>query len=246
MDSWRFFVKPFEKDYRLVLLDLKGHGYSDRPMDDRYSLQDHADVVSGLIKHLKLSHVILVGHSFGSAIALLAALEIHQADPGLVSGVILFAGSIDPYKLPFLLRAMRVSFIGWLGMELTSASFRTRMALKKAYYDDSKVTDSLVEMYAKYQNIPGTDHALLETAKGFVPPNLLQLKQQLRDLNVPVVNIYGEHDEVVSRESAEEVCRLLPRCRLVTVKDAGHIPQEERPDKVIPLFRDVLGSMAPP
>ncbi len=246
MDSWRFLVGPFKKDYRLILLDLKGHGYSDRPADAHYSLQDHADVVIGLMKHLKLSHVILVGHSFGSAVALLAALKVHEAEPNLVSGVILFAGSIDPYKLPFLLRAVRVPIIGWLGMKLTTPSFRTRWGLKKAYYDDSKVTDSLVEMYAKYQNIPGTDHALLETAKGFVPPNLLQLKQELKDLNIPVVNIYGEHDDIIPRKSAEDVCNLLPRCRLVIVEDVGHIPQEERPDKIIPLFKDLLGAMPPP
>lgn len=243
IDSWRFLVEPFKKDYRLVLLDLKGHGYSDRPADARYSPRDHADVVIGLIKSLQLSHVILVGHSFGSAVALLAALEAHHSEPDLVSGVILFAGSVDPYHLPFLLRALRVPVIGWLGMKLTSASFRTRMALKKAYYDDSKITDSLVEMYAKYQHIPGTDHALLETAKAFVPPNLFELKQQLKDLNIPVVNIHGEQDKVISRKSPEEVCMLISRCRFVTVEGAGHIPQEERPDEIVPLFGAMVRGM---
>ncbi len=246
MDSWRFLVEPFKKDYRLVLMDLKGHGYSDRPIDGRYSLQDHADIVIELMKHLKLSGAILVGHSLGSAIALSAALKLHETDPRLVSGVILFAGSVDPYKLPLLLRALRVPIIGWLGLKLTPASFRTRMALKKAYYNGDKVTDSLVKMYAKYQKFPGTDYALLETAKGFVPPNLSQLKQQLKTLNIPVVNVYGADDEIISRESAEEVCTVLPRCRFVTVEDVGHIPQEERPDKIIPLFRDMLSAMPPP
>ncbi len=243
IDSWRFLVEPLKKDYRLVLLDLKGHGYSDRPTDARYSPQDHADIVIGLVQRLKLSHVILVGHSFGSAVALLAALKARQTEPGLVSGVILFAGSVDPYEIPFFLRMLRVPVVGWLGMKLTSPSFRTRLALKKAYYDESKVTDSLVEMYAKYQNIPGTDYALLETAKGFVPSNLFQLKQELRDLNIPVIHVYGEQDKIISRKSAEEVCTLLPRCRFIAVAEVGHIPQEERPDKIIPLFRDLVSGM---
>ncbi|MBI4529143.1 MAG: alpha/beta hydrolase [Deltaproteobacteria bacterium] len=240
-DSWRYLVKAFKEDYRLVLLDLKGHGYSDRPYDYRYSIQDHADIVSGLISHLKLSNVILVGHSFGSAVALFAALRSRSSSPPLVSGLVLIAGSVDPHSLPLFLRLLRIPGIGWLSMNLTSASFRTRIALTRAYYDDSKVTDSVIEMYARYLRIPGTDHAMLETAKQFVPPNLSQLKAELKKLEIPILHVYGDRDIVILRKPAEEVCGLLSRCSFVTLKDVGHVPQEERPELVIPLLRERLG-----
>ena len=74
--TWRLLSVHLKGDYRVILLDLKGHGHSDRRRDSRYSPEDHADVVSGLIRHLGLSRVVLVGHSFvGSTIALRLVLK---------------------------------------------------------------------------------------------------------------------------------------------------------------------------
>src|SRR5688500_10062692 len=42
LDTWRYLEDRLKNEYRIVSLDLKGHGYSERPLDDRYSLQDHA------------------------------------------------------------------------------------------------------------------------------------------------------------------------------------------------------------
>ncbi|MGH7771712.1 MAG: alpha/beta fold hydrolase, partial [Candidatus Binatia bacterium] len=240
LDSWRFMVESLKNEYRLVLLDLKGHGYSDKPPDSRYSVRDQADIVIGLLEHLGVSNAVLVGHSFGSAVALLVALSAQESSSGIVSGLFLIAGSVDADNLPFALRLLRTPVIGWLAMKLTSASFRTRLALTKAYYDDEKITDSVVELYAKYQNIPGTDYAFLKTAEQLIPQDFIHLKQELRKLQIPLVNIWGERDEIIPRDSAEGVCKILPRCTFVTVDVVGHIPHEETPDKIVPLLRNFL------
>ena len=98
MDTWRFLIEDLRKVFRIVLLDLKGHGYSDRPRDPRYSVQDHADIVIGLMEHLKLTNAVLVGHSLGSGVALLAALKDLNRRTGLVSGLVLIGGSAYPEK----------------------------------------------------------------------------------------------------------------------------------------------------
>ncbi len=230
-------------EYRLVFLDLKGHGYSDRPRDERYSLEDHAEVVTGLVEHLGLSNVVLVGHSLGSTIALLVALKAQKISPDKVSGIVLLTGSVDPEDLPLFLRLLRSPVFGWLVMKLSSASFRTRLVLKKAFYDHEKVTDSLVELYAKYQRIPGTDYALLKTAEQMIPQDASRFEQKLRTLDIPVLNIAGEHDEIISRVSAEQVCKVLPRCRLAVVEGVGHVPHEEAPQKVVSLLKDFIAGL---
>jgi pimeloyl-ACP methyl ester carboxylesterase len=194
----------------------------------------------GLVEHLKLSNVVLVGHSLGSVIALFAALKTQKISPDKVSGIVLLAGSLDPENLPLFLRLLRSPIFGWLVMKLSSASFRTRLVLKKAFYDHEKVTDSLVELYAKYQRIPGTDYALLKTAEQMIPQDSSQLRQELRTLQIPVLNIAGEHDEIISRASTEEVCRVLPRCSLVVVEGVGHVPHEEAPQKIVSVLKDFM------
>ena len=243
LDTWRYLEERLKGEYRIVSLDLKGHGYSERPLDDRYSLQDHAAAVLGLMDHLKLKNVVLVGNSLGCAVALIAALEAQQESPATVAAMVLIAGSLDGDNLPFYLRLLRLPMIGSVAAKLTPASFGTRLILKRAYYDDEKVTDSLVELYAKYQRIPGTEHALITTARRMIPANSSGLREALKKLEIPILNIIGKHDQIISRESSEGVCQILRRCKDVTIDEAGHVPHEEKPEEVIALLKDFLAEV---
>jgi pimeloyl-ACP methyl ester carboxylesterase len=78
MDTWKSLAENLGNDFRLVLMDLKGHGYSDRPRDSHYSTQDQADIVVGLMENLKLTNVILVGHSFWWATLMVLVLRYWQ------------------------------------------------------------------------------------------------------------------------------------------------------------------------
>jgi pimeloyl-ACP methyl ester carboxylesterase len=246
MDTWRFLIEDLRKEFRLVRLDLKGHGYSDRPRDRRYSVQDHADIVIGLMEHLKLTNAVLVGHSLGSGVALLAALKDLNRRTGLVSGLVLVGGSAYPEKLRFFVRWLGRPVIGWLAMNLTSAAFRTRIGLRGAFYDDAKVTASLVELYAKYQRIPGTGYAFMRTVERFVPSDMDSIRREFGKLQIPVVSILGEHDKVISRSTAEGLCKLLPRCSLMMVGGVGHVPQEEKAEEMVHLIREFMTNRPSP
>jgi pimeloyl-ACP methyl ester carboxylesterase len=241
LDTWRFVVESLGDEYRLVLVDLKGHGLSDRPRDGMYAAKDHARVVRGLIDYLGLENVVVVGHSFGAVVGLAAALDAQRhGSSEIIATLVLIAGSVDAENIPLFLRLLRTPVLGWLGLKLTSASLRTRLMLKRAYYDASKITDSLVELYARHQSVPGTDYAFIKTAEQLVPIDIAQSKRDLSKLDIPVINIWGEHDEIISRAAAKSVCQLVPRCELVTIQRTGHIPQEESPEKVVSLLRDFL------
>lgn len=81
---------------------------------------------------------------------------------------------------------------------------------------------------------------MLKTAAQFFTTNFLEIKKELNDLHIPMLIILGEHDEIINRSSAEEVCRLLVTCKFATIEDVGHIPQEEAPDKLLALLRHYL------
>ena len=244
LDTWRYITDSLKIDHRLVLLDLKGHGFSGRPRDDKYSLKDHADIVLGLIRHLGLRDVIVGGHSFGSVVAVAAALQASESPDPEITGLVMIDGALEPEHVPFFLKLLRVPLLGWLSVELTTAPFRTRLMLLRAFYDDSKVTEELVELYAGYQRIPGTAHAMIATAGHMVPENLPLLREKLAGLKIPVLNIWGEQDVVVKRPGAESVCKILPRCRLAVIADSGHVPQEETPSKFVPLLRQFLEQLS--
>ena len=237
MDTWRFLVKDLGHEFRLVFIDLRGHGYSARPPDSRYSIQDQADAVFGLMEHLGIKSAVLVGHSLGSGVALMAALNELSRPTRLVSKLVLLAGSAYPEQVHFSGRWLSTPFIAWLVAKLTPASLITRMALRYAFYDHTKVTDSLIELYAKYQRIPGTIHALMWTVRNLIAADIDFVRRSLRQIQIPVLNILGEYDRIVPRSTAEALRNLLPQYRLEIIDGVGHVPQEESPAAVIQLIR---------
>jgi pimeloyl-ACP methyl ester carboxylesterase len=77
---------------RSLLVDFLGHGYSDKPLDFGYGLEDHARTIVALIDSLGLGECGLVGHSMGGAVAILVA----AARPTIVSLLVLAEGSVEP------------------------------------------------------------------------------------------------------------------------------------------------------
>jgi pimeloyl-ACP methyl ester carboxylesterase len=77
---------------RSLLIDFLGHGYSDKPLDFGYGLEDHARTIVALIDAMGLSECGLVGHSMGGAVAILVA----AARPTIVSLLVMAEGNMGP------------------------------------------------------------------------------------------------------------------------------------------------------
>ncbi|MNJ36635.1 Haloalkane dehalogenase [compost metagenome] len=79
--------------HRRILIDLLGSGFSDKPEDFSYTIQDHANYLLSFIEHLGLKKFILFGHSIGGAIALtLAKLCEEQVETIILGEANLDAG----------------------------------------------------------------------------------------------------------------------------------------------------------
>jgi pimeloyl-ACP methyl ester carboxylesterase len=77
---------------RVLLVDLLGFGYSERPQDFGYTIEEHADSVAALIEHLGLRSVHLVGHSMGGSVAIALASRSRH----LIGGLVVAEGTLDP------------------------------------------------------------------------------------------------------------------------------------------------------
>jgi sigma-B regulation protein RsbQ len=123
---WRLMVPTFAAEYRVVLLDLVGAGHSDLTAYNpaHYSSLDaHAEDVLAVLHALDLHDVVLVGHSVGAMISLLAAIE----EPDRVAQLILVApsprylndvgyiGGFEPADIEELLEEMSNNYLGWSG-----------------------------------------------------------------------------------------------------------------------------------
>lgn len=76
---------------RSLLVDFLGHGYSDKPLDFAYGIEDHARTIVALIDALGFRECGLIGHSMGGGIA----IHVATARPGIVSLLVMAEGHID-------------------------------------------------------------------------------------------------------------------------------------------------------
>jgi pimeloyl-ACP methyl ester carboxylesterase len=77
---------------RSLLIDFLGHGYSDKPADFGYGLEDHARTIVALIDSLNVVECGIVGHSMGGAVGILVA----AARPAVVSLLVMAEGNLGP------------------------------------------------------------------------------------------------------------------------------------------------------
>ena len=89
--SWREQVPAFDDDYRVITLDLPGHGKSDSPADGVFSMRLFADAVEAVRAEAGADKIVLVGHSMGAPVIRRYALDF----PDRVAGLVAVDGSLD-------------------------------------------------------------------------------------------------------------------------------------------------------
>src|SRR5258708_37065770 len=238
--SWRNFVGPLSGNYQLILIDLKGCGDSPKPPGSRYSPQDHADLIYKFILEHDLKNLNLVGNSFVGSLSLLLSIRLIENEPGRLRALVL----IDPgaYKqyIPGYLKLIGFPLIGALAVYLTPAKCMAKSVLKLAYSDPKKITAEQIAAYAAPLATPGGKHALLETGKRIIPPNIDQLVARYKDINVPTLIIWGKQDKIISPDAGKPLVQAIPNSLLEWIDQCGHVPQEERPETTIPLVLNFL------
>ena len=78
---------------RSLMIDFLGHGYSDKPLDFPYTVEDHARTIVALIDALGIADCGLVGHSMGGQIA----IHVAAARPRIVSMLVMAEGAVDAH-----------------------------------------------------------------------------------------------------------------------------------------------------
>ena len=241
--SWRNFVDPLSQNYQLILIDLKGSGDSPKPPGSAYSIHDHADLIYKFILDRDLKNLTLVGNSFGGALALLLSIRLIENEPGRLRALVLIDPGAYPQFIPGYLKLIGFPVIGALAVYLTPAKWMAKIVLKLAYYDPKKITDEQIAAYAAPLAAPGGKHALLETGKQIIPPNIDELVAKYKDINVPTLIIWGKQDKIISPDAGKLLVQAIQNSSLHRIDQCGHVPQEERPEATVPLVLDFLQSV---
>ncbi|MEU8797323.1 alpha/beta hydrolase [Spirillospora sp. NPDC048819] len=234
---WRNVIAELRGRFRCLAPDLLGLGDTETPRGADWRLPAQLDAVLGLLDHLGLERVTVVGHDQGGAIAQLMA----AAHPGRISALVLAdAEAYDNWpsadERPFV-RATQIPLLGPLVLWTWSRRrvFRWALASGKAVHDRTALTDELVDGYTA-ANL-STRHRRAKTRR-FLAAQLDPANQActgtaldgLRRFTRPTLIMWGEHDVHFPPRWGERLHADIPGAvRFVVLPGTGHLLMEEQP-----------------
>jgi pimeloyl-ACP methyl ester carboxylesterase len=224
MHWWTPMVERLGDDFRLIRIDLLGHGGSQKP-DGGYSMEHQARQVALALSTLHVRHAIVAGHSMGGVVATALA----ELKPSLIDGLILVdtPSNKDAGKLPFLARFGFVPVIGQAIHRVVTDSM-VRNNLEKAFAPGFDVPDQFVEDYRKmtYESYDSS-HNESNDYQDERP-----VSERLAKLGNPMLVIQGTEDELVKPGSARD----YQNANIVFLPGAGHTPNVDHPDETARLI----------
>lgn len=242
--TWRDVLPDLARDHHVIALDLKGFGRSEKPLDEAYSPADQAALVIAYLEARRLSGVTLAGHSLGGTVALLAALELQQRDPGRIARLVLIDSPAYPQPVSLGLQVLRIPWLSsWL-LALVPPEWPARMALGRQRAD-ATVTDSDIAAYAEPYRDPAAHHALIETARHVEPSDWNAITSRYNSIIQPTLLVWCLDDTLVPAATGLRLSRTLPLSRLATIEGCAHSPPDERPAELVSILRPWLSATSP-
>ncbi|HEX9022881.1 MAG TPA: alpha/beta hydrolase [Geobacteraceae bacterium] len=227
--------------FRLYLPDLKGFGFSSKPCDGRYTPEDQAAVVLSFMKSLGLRHAVLVGHSLGGGIALLALWEARRDGMSdLIDRLILIDCAAYPQRLPRIMRLLRRPLLGRAIIRLLPVRFMVVYSLRHVFHDKGAITPQRIDRYVTCFGRKGIDRVFAATCRQLAPERYADLAPSFHGITVPTLIIWGGEDRFIPAENGGRLQRDIPGSRLVVIGACGHNPHEERPGETFAAMAEFL------
>lgn len=191
--------------WRLVALDLPGHGASGGSAADNVS--DYADAVAELIRQKEFPRpCVLTGHSLGGAIALATAL----AHPALVDGLVLMGSGA---RLPVNPKMLE---------QLAAGSFD--LSFLKIAYSPEFPSDLLQQELDLWRRA-----SQQQLFKDFSACDRYDVSEKLASLKIPVLILVGDQDKMTPVKSSQFLNQNIPGSTLCIIAGAGHHLMLEKP-----------------
>lgn len=229
---WAGIRPALRERFRVLSLDLKGFGDTDRPAptsDHGYSADEQARLVLELMAARGIERAAVVAHSYGSSVALAMALQA----PEKVTRIALYDAWVYPEQLPTSFHWARASGLGELIFGLFYDQ-RSEDKIALAFFDPELIPQALVDVVEEQVSRPGTKAAALAAVRAM---RFEAQAARYREIQQDTLLLWGREDAVTLLEHGERLSNELPSARLVVFPRCGHFPMIEA---AVPSTRELV------
>lgn len=244
LDTWRPWLDDLA-GYRVVAIDLPGHGLTRAPASWQASPAAYAAVIEQVATALKLDRFVLVGQSMGGY----AAFEYALAHPERLQGLVLVDAAGWPDERPEVVeqrqsaisRALETSAGRAVLKDLDSEAV-LRRGLLTAFENDALVTDAMVDRYVEMGRAPGHRDITLRAVADW-DRWAKATPERLSAIRTPTLIMHGENDQLVPLDHARKFDAAIPNSRLIVYRGLGHMVNEEAPDATAADLKAFIGAL---
>jgi pimeloyl-ACP methyl ester carboxylesterase len=217
-DAWRDNVSDLAKRNRVIVIDLPGHGESDKPQAPAnnggaplYSMDHFARAVDAVMRDAKVKRAVLVGHSMGTPVA----RQFYRKYPQKTLGIVVVDGSLRPFGDKAMIDQMMAGFRG--------PNYRQTVSQMMGFIGGPNLSAELKQrINSSSMNTP--QHVLVSAFEGMLD-NSIWTEDQIK---VPVLAIMAK--TALLPPNAEESYRAIaPKLDFQIFDDVGHFLMMEKP-----------------
>ena len=239
LQTWEPLVKRLGGRYRIVTLDLPGHGLTGGTPDKDYGASGMVAAVDVVAAKLGLDHFTLGGNSMGGWVAWRYAL----AEPGRVDALLLLDAAGMPLRKGEKAPESNVGFrilqypLGrWLATQITPRAL-VAQSLRGSVEKQAIVDDAMIDRYWELLRFPGNREATVQRARMDREP---AMANRVGEIGVPTLILFGKQDRLINPTAAETFHERIAGSEVVLLDGIGHLPMEEAPDATAAAISDFL------
>lgn len=239
------YLDPLTDTVRLVLLDMRAQGESDRNApEDSWTLPQMAADVGAVARALGAARYAVFGHSYGAFVALQQAIS----EPGAAAASIVSCGvpssrylgdipaKLERFEPLHLREQVRASWAGEANVT-TEADFE-RLMVEQMPWHFADPEDPRIPEYTRRSAGRYAPEVLRKfSADGY---GGIEVEAQLGQVAAPMLVLAGRHDRTCPPEASQATAAGVPGAQLHVFGDSGHMPFVEQPDEFLSVVRDFL------
>ncbi|MCA9237873.1 MAG: alpha/beta hydrolase [Planctomycetales bacterium] len=235
--QWGPVLPQLARDHRVIALDCRGHGHSDKPHDpDAYGL-NMVDDVARLLEHLNIPRAHIVGYSMGAGLAARFAVKY----PDMTLSVVMGGAGVMPDE-------GFISILDDLAVSLEKKSSMAPLILALTPPGAAPPSDfqvRTVDMMMMGMNDPLALAAMVREFEPMLDQDAKEPVEHWRAIEAPVLAIVGADDPL--RQSIAETAETLPGLKVVVIPGRDHVTTVMAPEFVrsIDEFLDAVPAATP-
>jgi pimeloyl-ACP methyl ester carboxylesterase len=201
-----------------------------------------ADAVWKVADALQSDNFSLAGNSLGGGMCLIAALQ-RPGDPRLRK-MLLSNPACYPQRLPKMYRLARIPLLGELLMTITPPEKLLGGVEYIGYVDKTRFDPLLRAHYARSMSQRKNRLRLMDMIR-HLPANASDVTMavhlgRLQEITQPVLVTWGEQEHLLAEDAGQRLARQLPHGHYAPYADLAHMPHEEAPERIGPLWAEFL------